>query len=166
MVFFDLSVYVSLLFKIQFFLPGTKTAGINKVILNLETICLMTPRKFYTTTLWIQSVYYFITAVWGLADIHSFMEVTGPKTDIWLVKTVSVLIIPISLSLICGVFFNTHPVPVMLVAATSALGFAAIDFYYTANDTIKWVYAIDGTVQALFFLVWCILLSQWKKLIV
>lgn len=112
--------------------------------------------------LWVQAIYYFLTALWGLLDIDSFMKVTGPKTDIWLVKTVSVLIIPIAICLLCGIFFDTHPVPVILLAATAALGFACIDFYYTANKTIKWVYAVDGVTQAILFVVWMILLFRWR----
>lgn len=41
----------------------------------------------------IQGLYYLLTSLWGLLHIESFMMVTGPKFDIWLVKMVSVLII-------------------------------------------------------------------------
>lgn len=124
----------------------------------------MNIRKAYHILLWVHAVYYLVTAVWGLADIDSFMAVTGPKADIWLVKTVSVLILPIVVSLVCGYFFNTHPVPVMLVAITAATGFAFIDFYYTANNTIRPVYTADGVVQSVLIIFWCVLLLQWRKI--
>jgi len=37
---------------------------------------------------YLQGLYWLVTGLWGLIDVHSFMKVTGPKTDIWLVKTV------------------------------------------------------------------------------
>jgi hypothetical protein len=120
--------------------------------------------KIYTITCWVQAIYYLITSLWGLLHIESFMAVTGPKADIWLVKTVSVLILPIVVCLLGGLFFPTHPVPVILVAATAAAGFAAIDFYYTGRHIIRWVYAMDGVVQTVLLLVWLFLLSHWRKL--
>jgi len=39
-----------------------------------------------------QAIYYIITSLWALAGIRSFQKVTGPKVDIWLVKTVGVLV--------------------------------------------------------------------------
>jgi hypothetical protein len=48
------------------------------------------------------------------------MMVTGPKTDIWLVKTVSILIIVISSSLLFAVRSKVHTMPVILLAITGA----------------------------------------------
>jgi hypothetical protein len=39
-----------------------------------------------------QGVYYLLTGVWPLPSIGSFQRVTGPKTDLWLVRTVGVLV--------------------------------------------------------------------------
>jgi hypothetical protein len=33
-----------------------------------------------------------MTGLWPLVSIGTFQQVTGPKTDLWLVKTVGVLI--------------------------------------------------------------------------
>ena len=100
----------------------------------------------------------------GLVDIDSFMMVTGPKTDIWLVKTISVLLIPIVVCLGAALFLKLQPLPVLLVGSCTAAGLAAIDFYYTANRTIKWVYAVDGVLEILFLLTWIYLLLHWRKL--
>jgi hypothetical protein len=35
---------------------------------------------------WIQGLYYTISGMWAQVSIDTFMMVTGPKTDIWLVK--------------------------------------------------------------------------------
>lgn len=50
-------------------------------------------------------------------------------------------------------FLNTHPLHVMLVARTAAAVVAIIDFYYTANKTIWFVYALDGIVETLFVII-------------
>jgi hypothetical protein len=33
-----------------------------------------------------QGSYYLITGLWAILDIKSFMTITGPKCDVWLVK--------------------------------------------------------------------------------
>ena len=34
-----------------------------------------------------QGAYYALTALWALVHVRSFQAITGPKTDLWLVKT-------------------------------------------------------------------------------
>src|SRR4051812_30893344 len=43
----------------------------------------------------IQGVYFFITGLWPIVHMPSFLFVSGPKTDLWLVKTVGILIVVI-----------------------------------------------------------------------
>jgi len=43
-------------------------------------------------TPFLQAVYYFVTGLWPLIHLKSFFEVTGPRTDVWLVQMVDVLI--------------------------------------------------------------------------
>jgi predicted anti-sigma-YlaC factor YlaD len=40
----------------------------------------------------VQGGFYAVTGVWALVDLDSFMAVTGPKTDLRLVKTVGALV--------------------------------------------------------------------------
>lgn len=46
-----------------------------------------------------QATYIFLTALWPLVHLESFMAVTGYKTDVWLVKTVGALLIPVAASM-------------------------------------------------------------------
>src|SRR5689334_22911224 len=41
----------------------------------------------------IQGLYFLATGVWPLFHIESFLAVTGPKTDLWLVQTVAALLV-------------------------------------------------------------------------
>ena len=54
----------------------------------------------------LSGVFYFITGVWPVLHISSFKEVTGPKTDIWLVKTVGLLMVALSFGLLRASFRN------------------------------------------------------------
>ena len=122
-------------------------------------------RKLFVLTLWSQGSYMLLTALWALIDIKSFVQVTGPKTDIWLVKTVSVLLIPISVCFFLNAMVRTHPLPVILMGISASFGLSFIDFYYTANDTIKWVYTLDGILELVFGIIWTYFLSVYKRLL-
>ena len=114
--------------------------------------------KFFRILLGVQSIYTFITAVWSLVDIESFMLVTGYKTDIWLVKTVGAILVSISLCMATHLFIRTDHLPGVILAIFSSIGFICIDFYYALNDIISNVYLADGFAQILFLLGWFYLL--------
>jgi len=119
--------------------------------------------KVYTRLSLVQGIYTLLTALWALVDIKSFMEVTGPKTDVWLVKTVAVLLLPIAVCFLWNLFFKTDRLLVIIIGIMSSAGLAFIDFHYTKNGTIKWIYKADGYLQLLFLLVWVILLVRHIK---
>jgi hypothetical protein len=118
--------------------------------------------KAFRIILWIQTVYYFITAVWALVDIQSFMQITGPKTDIWLVKTVSVLLLAISLCFFVNLFIKTNPWPVIILAVSCCICLAFIDFYYAGKQTISAVYFLDGIAQILLLVAWLFIIFKRK----
>ena len=111
----------------------------------------------------IQGIYWLVTGLWGVVDIGSFMMVTGPKTDIWLVKTVSVLIVAIAIVLLSGVKGKGEKMPVVLLAILSCAGLAGIDFYYSLNDVISDVYLADGAVQVAFLIAYALVLIKSGK---
>ena len=110
--------------------------------------------RFYRLTLYIQTIYYLITAVWALVDIDSFMKVTGPKTDIWLVKTVSVLLLAICISLITALLSRTLNKSVVALAVTSCIVLIIIDCYYVWSKTIPEVYLLDAGVEFMLLILW------------
>jgi hypothetical protein len=113
----------------------------------------------------IQGLYWLVTGLWGLLDIDSFVLVTGPKTDIWLVKTVSVLIIVISLSLLSAVNSKEQTRPVILLAISSCIGLAGIDLYYSLNNVISKIYLLDAAAEIIFLIAWAVMfiVSRNKK---
>lgn len=88
------------------------------------------------------------------------MKVTGPKTDTWLVKTVAVLLVAIATIFLLASRVKKDHWLVIILGMTSSLGLLVIDFYYTASDTIRWVYALDGVLQTIFLLCW---LGLWTR---
>ena len=117
-------------------------------------------QKLYKLTLWCQGIYTFITAVWPIVDIESFMFISGYKTDLWLVKTVSVLLLAMSICLLINTSSNRANLPVIILALLVAIGMAYVDFYYSLNNTISKIYMADGFVEILFIISWLMILIK------
>ena len=100
----------------------------------------------------VQGIYYLLTGIWPFLHLPSFLLVTGPKTDIWLVKTVGALIIVLGLVLFFAAIINIINEPVLLLALSSTLAFTLIEIYYVATGTISWVYLMDAVVELLIFI--------------
>jgi hypothetical protein len=106
------------------------------------------------TILAIQGTYISITSLWPLIHLHSFLQITGFKADIWLLKTVSLLLLCIGISFIMQSAQRVYAVGIRLLAINVAVALAAVDFYYTTTGTISERYAIDGFIQLLFVSLW------------
>ncbi|HEX2217859.1 MAG TPA: hypothetical protein VHG35_03595 [Gemmatimonadales bacterium] len=95
----------------------------------------------------IQGAFYVATGVWALVDLDSFMAVTGPKTDHWLVKTVGVLVTVIGAVLLVAWRTRRITGEIVLLAVGSALALAAIDVVYVSNGTIAPIYLLDAVAE-------------------
>lgn len=114
--------------------------------------------RLFRILLAVQAAYTFLTGLWPIIDIDSFMDVTGYKTDEWLVKTVGALLLPVSLCMIFHVFIRTDHRPAVVLASLTALAFVCIDFYYAINDIISDIYLADGVVELIFLILWGIII--------
>lgn len=112
----------------------------------------MTAQKLRSALLWSQGSYTLLTAVWPIVHIKSFMDVSGYKTDIWLVKTVGILLAAIAVCLLLSISSKEN-FPVAVLGLFTAAGMAYVDFFYALNDTIPDIYMADGAVEILFVLV-------------
>jgi hypothetical protein len=102
----------------------------------------------------IQGVLYAATGLWALVDLDSFMAVTGPKTDRWLVKTVAILVTVIGAVLLLAWRRGQVGAEVVFLAVGSALSLAAIDIIYVSNRTIPPIYLLDAVVEVGLALLW------------
>jgi hypothetical protein len=119
--------------------------------------------KIFRLTLGAQATYILITAVWPLVHIDSFMDVTGYKTDVWLVKTVGALLVPVAVCLYLHLFIHTDPRPAIALGGLTAFAFVCVDFYYALGDVISDIYLADGIIEAVFLAVWIYIAFSLKK---
>lgn len=101
-----------------------------------------------------QGLYFLLTGVWALVGIESFQKVTGPKTDLWLVKTVGALVSVIGTILILAGLRNQITLEIFLLAAGSAIALAAIDVIYVGKRVISKIYLLDAAVELILIAVW------------
>jgi hypothetical protein len=118
--------------------------------------------RFLKVLLISHSLYILRTGIWPLIDIESFMTVTGPKTDIWLVKTVGSLLIPVGLAMLS---FVSRPSDksLFILAGGISVAFIAIDTFYALREVISDIYLLDAILEALFLAGW---IFCWLKFVV
>lgn len=112
----------------------------------------------------LQGVYYLITGVWPLLHMESFIWISGPKYDIWLVKTVGILLAVIGASLLSAALKKRISPEISLLALGSAASLATLDIYYAAViDRIYDIYLLDALAEVLLILFWILFLSKGKR---
>jgi hypothetical protein len=116
----------------------------------------MTNERMATLAARIQGWYYVVTGLWPILHIQSFEQVTGPKTDDWLVKTVGVLITVIGATLLLAARRGHLTRSIGFLGIASALALAGIDLVYGTNGTIPPVYLLDAAAELLLAGLWAV----------
>jgi hypothetical protein len=111
----------------------------------------------------VQTTYYLVTAIWPLVHIDSFMWVTGPKSDIWLVKTVAALLAAISFYFLYMLLTNQIEKNLAVLAMGCCIVLTAIDCYYVFTETISMVYLLDAGLELLLLVAWVLVLMFKTK---
>lgn len=111
----------------------------------------------------VQSAYFVLTGLWPLVHLRSFLAVTGPKVDIWLVETVGVLVTAIGGGLGMAAVRGRVSSEVITIAVTSALGLAIIDSIYVARGRIGSIYLLDVAVEVVLIAGWAICLWRGRQ---
>jgi hypothetical protein len=104
-------------------------------------------RLSMTAIAFAQGIYYVATGSWSIVHIDSFQKVTGPKTDLWLVKTVGALLVAIGAGLILTAVNGQFDPGLILIAIASAAVLLAIDLIYVSKRIISPVYVLDATAE-------------------
>ena len=102
----------------------------------------------------VQGWYYVVTGVWPILDTDSFQRITGAKIDLWLVRTVGVLVAVIGAALLLAARRRRLDGPIVFLAAGSALGLAAIDVVYVLGGRIPPVYLLDAAAEIVLVGAW------------
>lgn len=115
----------------------------------------------YALLPWFQGLYYFISGVWPLLSITTFQIVTGPKVDIWLVKTVGSLLMVTGLVLVIVAIRRRVSLEIVVLAIGNAFALTVIELIYWSNGTISAIYLLDAVVEVLLIIGWLLL---WRRM--
>jgi hypothetical protein len=102
----------------------------------------------------LQGVYYAATGIWSLVSPGTFQKLTGPKTDVWLVKTVGVLVTVIGGVLAMAGLRRQTTREMPLLGIGSAAGLAAIDVIYAGRGRISPIYLADAAANLALIGAW------------
>ncbi|MFL6196201.1 MAG: hypothetical protein ACJ75H_18620 [Thermoanaerobaculia bacterium] len=116
----------------------------------------MRPNRLLVLAAWIQGVYFLVTGIWPLVHMPSFLAITGPKVDLWLVKTVGILIAVIGAVLLMGARRRTLGPELAVLAVGSAGSLAAVDLVYALAGRISGVYLLDAVAEVLLIGLWAV----------
>lgn len=101
-----------------------------------------------------QGAFYLATGVWPLLHDRSFQKVTGPKTDVWLVKMVGSLVAVIGGAMLGAGLRRRVPAELRIIAAGSAAALAAIDVIYASRGRISPIYLADAVAEVGLVAAW------------
>jgi hypothetical protein len=110
----------------------------------------------------VQSSYYVVTGLWPLLHLPSFLWVTGPKHDLWLVRTVGVLLVVIGATLALAVLRGGIVPEIVLLGATTAVGLLVIDAVCAVRRIVSRIYLVDAAIQLMLVAGWLVAVGGWR----
>ena len=117
-------------------------------------MCALQPGSNLQLLAKLQGIYWLVTGIWPFVHLDSFIAVTGPKHDLWLLYTVSVLIIAIGGVLLIAGLKNRVTPEIKLLGIGGALGLAGVDIHYALNDFIRDIYLLDAALEIILVVLW------------
>lgn len=102
----------------------------------------------------VQGIYFFITGIWPILSMSTFLKITGPKTDLWLVKTVGLILAVIGAVLIYAQVNGEINTSIFILAIGSALALAIVEFVYVAKRVISPIYLADAVAELILIGWW------------
>ncbi|HEX8310415.1 MAG TPA: hypothetical protein VF614_03790 [Chthoniobacteraceae bacterium] len=118
------------------------------------------PHSFRGILATLHGSFYVITGVWPLVHISSFLAVTGPKTDLWLVRTVGLLVTVIGVALLLAGRRRAVTPEIEVLAIGSALALMMIDIIYVSAGVIPPIYLADAAAELALILCWSVALLK------
>jgi hypothetical protein len=107
-----------------------------------------------------QGLYFVLSGAWALFHVRSFQQVTGPKTDLWLVKTVGLLLVAVGGGLILASVRAQFDPALVFIAMASAAALLAIELAYVPRRVISPIYLVDAAIETVFLGGWAIALAH------
>lgn len=119
-----------------------------------------------TTLASIHGLYFCVTGLWPIIHMDSFLFVTGPKEDLWLVETVGMLAFVIGFGLLIGAWTKNITFPLSMIAVAAAIGFILVDVIFVWRLIISPIYLLDAVVEFVFLVGWIFFITKarlWKQ---
>lgn len=103
-----------------------------------------------------EGIFYLLTGLWPLLHFRSFLEITGFKTDIWMVVTVGALLALNGLLYL--VESRSRVISKAVVASAIAVPVILlwIDLFYVFSGVISSVYIVDAVIENLILICWVV----------
>jgi len=110
----------------------------------------------------VQGAYFAVTGLWPLIHMPSFLAVTGPKTDLWLVQIVGALIcIPAAVAFLIA-WHGRLRVENLVAVCGSAAVLCAADIIFVTRGTISPIYLLDAGVELALLIAWAVC-NRWSR---
>ena len=100
------------------------------------------------------------TGLWPLFNIESFQQVTGPKTDLWLVQAFGVLVAVVGVVLLVAAWRGKAPLEIATLAVGVAIALAGVDVVFVLRRDIGPVYLIDALAEIGLVALWAGAMSR------
>ncbi len=108
----------------------------------------------------IHGIFYMLPGIWPILHMDSFIAVTGPKVDLWLVRTVGMLIFFIGAGIFAAGIRKQVTISIIIIAAGAAFGLMVIDVTYVWLDVISPIYLLDAVAEFILFILWITLVFK------
>jgi hypothetical protein len=100
-----------------------------------------------------------VQGMWPLTSMCNFLAVTGPKTDLWLVKPVGLMLAAIGVVLIYAQRSAAVVPPVALLAIGAAASLVIVEIVYVLKKGISPIFLGDAFVEIVRMVWWAVALS-------
>lgn len=120
-------------------------------------------RDLLRWTFRIQSLYYIASGALALVAMPLFLAITGPKTDLWLVRMVGLLAVTIGVSLGAAARQKRISADSIVLAIGAAASFTGIDVTYVVLHRISSVYLADAAVEIMLVSSICLALRGAQR---
>jgi hypothetical protein len=101
-----------------------------------------------------QGCYYVVSGLWPVVHLASFLAITGPKTDYWLVQSFGVVIAAVGAVLLWRASHGRVDQATRQFGIATSCAVAGIDFWFVFRGAISPVYLADGFIELVLAFAW------------
>jgi hypothetical protein len=101
-----------------------------------------------------QGALYLLSGVWPVVHLRSFLAVTGPKIDLWLVQTMGALLAVLGAALIGAARRPRVEPEWVFLGAGAALVLGGSDAVFVQRGVISRIYLVDAAGEFLLAAAW------------